>query len=103
MCKDMKSFSVIDRELTQGKLHFANNALTSVTVRRNVLTSLEAGNTKKYVKFENSLYVPDLRTNLISVGKVTDSGHSVIFDKNQAEIVDSGGNILLIYLCDFST
>lgn len=62
----------------------------------NVLTSvMESGNTKKCVKVKETLFVPDSRTNLISAGKVTDGGHSVIFDKNKAEIVNSDKKVLL--------
>ncbi|KMQ91542.1 retrovirus-related pol polyprotein from transposon tnt 1-94 [Lasius niger] len=37
------------------------------------------------VRFHDTLYVPDLRTNLISVGKITDKGFRVTFDKEKTE------------------
>ena len=37
------------------------------------------------------MLVPDLRTNLLSVSKITDRGSTVIFDKKEARIVDKYG------------
>jgi hypothetical protein len=44
----------------------------------------------------NMLHVPDLRTNPMSIGKITDRGLKVHFRKNDATILDSKRNIMLI-------
>lgn len=41
------------------------------------------------------LYVSDLRTNLISISKITDKGHSVVFNKTNANILDTNGDVLI--------
>lgn len=37
----------------------------------------------------DTLHVPHLSTNLISVGKITENGHGVVFDKKGAQVIDS--------------
>lgn len=41
------------------------------------------------------LRVPQLRTNLLSVGKITDQNYLVIFDKEKAEVIDKKCNIIM--------
>lgn len=45
------------------------------------------------ITLKNTLYVPELRTNLISVAKIVDAGYSVKFDKQYASIADAEGKI----------
>lgn len=40
------------------------------------------------VNMKDVLYVPRLTTNLLSVGRITDQGYRVIFEKNKADIID---------------
>lgn len=47
------------------------------------------------VNLQNSLYVPKLNTNLMSVGKITDRGYNVLFDKHNARVVDKRGNVII--------
>lgn len=44
------------------------------------------------------LFVPDLRTNLISIGKITDvtTGLKVSFYKNTTSVTDPNGNVKLV-------
>jgi hypothetical protein len=44
----------------------------------------------------NALYVPDLRSNLLSVGKITDKGSTVIFENNKVYILDKDGKEIMI-------
>lgn len=46
--------------------------------------SVSNGSIIKTVHLEDSLLVPNLRTNLISVSKITDREHEVIFRKNDS-------------------
>lgn len=52
-------------------------------------------NGETILELSETLFVPDLRTNLISIGKVTDAGYNVIFRDSEAEVVDRSGNILI--------
>jgi hypothetical protein len=42
------------------------------------------------------MYVPDLRSNLLSVGKITDKGSTVIFENNKVYILDKDGKEIMI-------
>lgn len=44
--------------------------------------------------FHNALYVPELSINLISVGKITDHGYTVLFQENQALVKDKKGTVV---------
>lgn len=44
----------------------------------------------------NTLYIPSLCTNLLSVAKIVDKGYSVVFDQTCAKIKDKNENIKLI-------
>lgn len=71
-----------------GKLHLANNASMDIKARGNVHIQVSLGQKTKRVKLIDALHVPDLRTNLMSVGKITDKGYRVIFEKDSAEIIN---------------
>ncbi|XP_018304706.1 uncharacterized protein [Mycetomoellerius zeteki] len=45
---------------------------------------------------QNTLYVPTLRTNLISVAKIIDKKHQVLFTEDRAYIKDAHGNTKMI-------
>jgi len=61
-----------------------------------VKISASDGRIDKVIKLENELYVPDLRTNLLSVSKIVDKDHTVIFKKDTAIIKDPHGRISFI-------
>ena len=44
----------------------------------------------------NTLCVPDLRSNLMSVSKITEKGYKVTFTRNIAKITDSKGEVSAI-------
>jgi hypothetical protein len=50
----------------------------------------------KDVNLNNVMCVPDLRSNLLSVGKITDKGSTVIFENNKVYILDKDGKEILI-------
>ncbi|KAJ3659731.1 hypothetical protein Zmor_011405 [Zophobas morio] len=47
------------------------------------------------VSLNKTLHVPDLRTNLMSVSKITDRGFEVHFRKGEAAILDKEGRLRL--------
>ena len=47
------------------------------------------------ITLNDTLYVPDLHTNLVSIGKITDKGHNVLFSKTKAEVINHDGEVLL--------
>ncbi|XP_070155837.1 uncharacterized protein [Polyergus mexicanus] len=50
---------------------------------------------RKTIEFSDTLFIPDLWANLISVGKITDKGHKVVFIDTKAEVIDRADKILL--------
>ncbi|KAF2881527.1 hypothetical protein ILUMI_24645 [Ignelater luminosus] len=46
------------------------------------------------VTVKNVMYAPDISTNLLSVSKITELGHTVIFDAHKCKIYDSGNNLI---------
>lgn len=94
MCSDINAFAKIDSS-EHGKLNLASNACTEITGKGIVSLATDVDGRKKTVRFRDTLYVPDLCTNLISVGKIADKGLSVTFDKEKAEVMDGGGNVVL--------
>jgi hypothetical protein len=49
------------------------------------------------VRLDETLYVPDLRSNLLSVAKMTEHGFEVIFRRNEAIVTnpDTGENVIV--------
>lgn len=94
MCSNIDAFANVDSN-ERGKLNLANNACAQIAGKGVASLVTNVDGYKKTVRFNDTLHVPDLRTNLISVGRITDKGFSVIFDKTKAEVVDGRGNRVL--------
>ena len=89
ICNNIEAFSTV-RE-TGSNLKLANHASTKVQGTGDVVihTARNASNT---VTLTNTLYVPDVRANLISVTKIVDKGNAVTFTKSGAVVKDSSRN-----------
>ena len=84
MCSQKGKF----REIAAAKsqlLNLANNNSTKIEESGVVKLNTREGVTPK---LEDTLFVPDLRSNLLSVGKMTQHGFEVIFKKDEAVILD---------------
>jgi len=55
----------------------------------------DVGGRAERFKVNDVLRVPELRTNLLSVGKIVDRGFRVIFDKDKANIIDKNNRVVL--------
>ena len=94
MCSDSDIFREMCDE-KRGVLNLANNFTTAINgTGTSQFTALTFG-AKRNISPVNTAYVPDLRTNLLSVGKIIDSGFEVTFRKDRAEIVYKDGNVAL--------
>lgn len=58
-------------------------------------TSDVFGEVKK-ITLNDTLHVPELRTNLLSVSKMTDKGYQVLFQREKAKIIDPNGHVKLL-------
>lgn len=95
LCHSEEKFECVDKS-DGTKINLANSASTEVMGKGIVKLLGTDGSQDRTIRLENTLHVPDLRNNLISVSKITDAGHSVTFTKNQATIKDKNDEKLLV-------
>lgn len=95
LCGDYDRFDTMS-ESSNVKLNLASQASTQVKGRGIVHLPVSSNNGYKLFEFKDTLYVPDLRTNLISVAKITNRGHEVTFYKDDAYVRDERGDINVI-------
>lgn len=94
LCNNREKFNVL-KESTCGILNLASNSSTAVQGSGNVVISMNRDGYPKVVELKDTLFVPDLRSNLVSVAKITDTGHAVTFTKDSATITDQEGRVRL--------
>lgn len=78
------------------ELSLADSSSTHVIANGEVKFCADVRGEIKNFRLNNTLLVPDLRTKLMSVGKITDRGFSVTFDKDQAKVREKDGTVRLI-------
>lgn len=59
-----------------------------------------SGMTKYSITLDDVLYVPELDGNLLSVGRIEEMGHSVVFNKGEAKIIQADGEVILTAIRD---
>jgi hypothetical protein len=93
MCSEKAKFEEIKTPKVQ-TLNLANSWSTKIVGSGTVRLSVEENLT---VRLDETLYVPDLRSNLLSVAKMTEHGFEVIFRRNEAIITnpDTGKNVIV--------
>ncbi|KRX61463.1 hypothetical protein T06_13565 [Trichinella sp. T6] len=69
-------------------LSLANNKSTEIMGTGTANLEILGSDGMTNVKLDNTLYVPDLRSNLLSVAKITEEGFQVIFQENSAIITN---------------
>ena len=87
LCRDTHDFSDISKA-AHGTLNLATKASAEIKARGTVSFTGDVNGVTEQVSVKDTLHVPELRTNLLSVAKITDRGYKVIFDKLTAKIVD---------------
>ncbi|EFN71642.1 Putative transposon Ty5-1 protein YCL075W, partial [Camponotus floridanus] len=95
LCRDEEKFEEISNT-ENTRLNLANHGSTDIKAKGTVKVTATDGNTTRAVYLENTLHVPDLRNNLISVAKITDAGNRIIFTKEGAEIKNKRGTTVLV-------
>jgi hypothetical protein len=93
MCSEKAKFQEMKTPKVQ-TLNLANSCSTKIVGSGTVQLSVEENLT---VRLDETLYVPDLRSNLLSVAKMTEHGFEVIFRKNEAIVTnpDTGENLIV--------
>jgi len=92
MCNDVDTFKDIN-SYEREKLKLANNLCENWSKKNNTIPRERKWNWKNDAF---SRYVPHLHTNLIFVNWITDKRYNVIFDKDQAAVIDEAGNKVLV-------
>lgn len=77
-------------------LNLANGETTSIHGIGSVRISASDGENTQHLKLEDVMFVPDLRTNLMSVAKVADKGCEIRFNKEAASIIAPDGKLLVM-------
>lgn len=91
MCNNQEKF-ISNEKCDNDKLCLASNATTQIKSKGTVNILINNHDQTKSVKLYNTLYVPELRTHLMSVGKIYDNGYTVTFKSDSAVIHDASGN-----------
>jgi hypothetical protein len=106
MCSSKDQFQNIAQN--DQVLNLANHSFTKIRGTGNVKIKVSNENNLRSVNLNNVMYVPDLRSNLLSVGKITDKGSTVIFENNKVYILDKDRKEIMIgqkrnHLCNVLT
>ncbi|KYB24925.1 hypothetical protein TcasGA2_TC034911, partial [Tribolium castaneum] len=89
LCKDEDFFVNVRDDL--GQLKLADNSMTRVCGKGDVRIAT-ADNPDNVVMLKDTLYVPNLRSHLLSISKIVDHGHEVTFKKSCAIVLNSFGD-----------
>ena len=77
-------------------MNLANEDCTTIKGEGTARINVDVEGKKRSITLENTQLVPDLRTNLLSVSRITKHGFRVIFDESKATVLNQGGKIKLI-------
>ncbi|XP_032690227.1 uncharacterized protein LOC116853307 [Odontomachus brunneus] len=80
------------RDISSG-LRLANNITIKVEAMGDVKVKALVNKEERRIRIKDTLYVPDLKTNLLSVAKIVDNQHQVLFTKDQAIVRDPQGHM----------
>ncbi|KFD66842.1 hypothetical protein M514_20986 [Trichuris suis] len=94
MCSTREAFEFLTESAVK-RLNLADKSSTSVRAVGRVKIQVNGGQNRRDLNLEKTLLVPSLRTNLISVSTATDSGHTVVFTRRNAYILDEKGKTVV--------
>ena len=94
MCNE--SVNIQNSEQCDRKLNLANKTQTTASMKGRVKILATDGTNTKTVNLNNTLMVPDLRTNLMSVAKITDNDREILFRKRDAIVMDTTGETKMV-------
>jgi len=97
MCNE-KAFTILDSDEQSKVYTTAEHSVKSIGTGEVIVNTKINKSKKNSVKLKDTLCVPDLRNNLLSVSKVTDNGYTVTFNKYRITIK----GVVYIYLTFFS-
>lgn len=92
ICTEKAKFENIEK--INKTLNLGNSESTKISGAGNVRVVVNNGENEIDVNFEKVYYVPDLRTNLLSVAQITDRGYEMLFRESCALVTDREGKII---------
>ena len=93
LCNNKSSFKKF--EVRNAELGLANDKSTRILGTGNVPVKIKSSKKQREINLENVSYVPDLRTNLLSVSRATDHGYTVTFGKTEAVITNRQDKVVM--------
>ncbi|KRX69779.1 Retrovirus-related Pol polyprotein from transposon TNT 1-94 [Trichinella sp. T6] len=94
MCSNKEMF--LSMKNMKRTLSLANNKSTEIMGTGTANLEIPGSDGMRSVKLHNTLYVPDLRSNLLSVAKITEKGFQVIFQENSAIIANQNLGTIMV-------
>ena len=94
LCNRRDEFSKIDIT-DRGILNLANDNSIKIAGIGTVKLETDVYGKEMDVSLDDTLHVPGLRSNLMSVAKITDRGYDVLFRKNEALVLNNDGDVKL--------
>lgn len=93
MCGDD---SILENKVTcDSVLKLATDASTAAKVKGVAKIAISGGQTQTE-NLHDTLYVPNLRTNLVSVSKITDNKMKIIFNNKSAVVTNADGKTVMV-------
>ena len=83
MCNNQETFQALNRDLSHGGVSVGDGKVAHVGGKGSVYAHATVDGNVKTVAFNETLYVPSLMCNLISVSRLRKSGCVVIFDEKK--------------------
>ena len=78
------------------KLNLVSNAISAIENIGDLRIYVDDKKGGRPVILQKILHVPDLRTNLMSVAKISDNGNEVIFKKEKAYVLNSEKEVIAV-------
>ena len=88
MCNDRRKFQGMTRLNEEVQIKVGDGSIVKAKYEGTVKLRIKAINQVRKFKLKKVLFVPDLKYNLLSVSQASESGKSIQFDKNGAQIKD---------------
>lgn len=77
-----------------GKIKTASNSDMNIVSKGTVDISVKINGQNKVVPAHEVMYAPEAAVNLLSISKIVQKGHKVIFDKSGARIIDMSNQVV---------
>jgi len=102
MCTKQKAYMNLNKDRKSTVYSAAKYLIKSIDAGKVILNARLNKHEKNSVKLKDTLCVPGLRNNLLSVTKITDKGYTVTFRKHHATVNRSVGSVTLtVTKCKF--